>query len=84
MASLARLHNIETQTHLQPLQPWEYDLENVHSLLDEFIQRASKCPSSPSSSSSPTSVSGIDSSFNYANGGSEERAIWKVEKLKHG
>jgi hypothetical protein len=54
MASLARLHNIETQTHLQPLQPWEYDLETVHNLLDEFIQRASKCPPPPSSS--PTSV----------------------------
>ncbi|CAK7355501.1 unnamed protein product [Dovyalis caffra] len=44
------------------------DLENVHNLFDEFIQRASKCLSSPSSSS--TSVSGFDSSSNYANGGS--------------
>eukprot|EP00258_Populus_trichocarpa_P045400 XP_024461419.1 plant intracellular Ras-group-related LRR protein 4 [Populus trichocarpa] len=45
------------------------DLENVHNLFDEFIQRASKCLSSPSSSS-PPSVSGFDSSSNYTNGGS--------------
>ncbi|XP_011014476.1 PREDICTED: plant intracellular Ras-group-related LRR protein 4-like [Populus euphratica] len=46
------------------------DLENVHNLFDEYIQRASKCLSSPSSSSSPTSVSGFDFSSNYTNGGS--------------
>lgn len=52
-------------------QKWEavklLDLENVHDLFDEFIQRASKCLSSPSSL---TSVSGFGSSSNYANGGS--------------
>jgi len=48
------------------------DLENVHNLFDEFIQRASKCLSwpPPPTSSSPTSVSGFGSSSNYANGGS--------------
>jgi hypothetical protein len=48
------------------------DLENVHNLFDEFIQRASKClswPPPPPTSSSPTSVSGFGSSSNYANGG---------------
>ncbi|KAF9678633.1 hypothetical protein SADUNF_Sadunf07G0054800 [Salix dunnii] len=45
------------------------DLENVHNVFDEFIQRASKCLSSPSSSS-PTSVSGFDFSSSYTNGGS--------------
>ncbi|KAJ6996888.1 hypothetical protein D5086_010435 [Populus alba] len=56
-------------------QKWEavklLDLENVHNLFDEFIQRASKCLSwPPPTSSSPTSVSGFGSSSNYANGGS--------------
>ncbi|KAH8508051.1 hypothetical protein H0E87_010268 [Populus deltoides] len=48
------------------------DLENVHNLFDEFIQRASKCLSwpPPPTSSSPTSVPGFGSSSNYANGGS--------------
>ncbi|KAF9682079.1 hypothetical protein SADUNF_Sadunf05G0071100 [Salix dunnii] len=55
-------------------QKWEavklLDLENVHNLFDEFIQRASKCLSSPSPPSALTSVSGFGSSSNYANGGS--------------
>ncbi|KAJ6682377.1 PLANT INTRACELLULAR RAS-GROUP-RELATED LRR PROTEIN 4 [Salix koriyanagi] len=55
-------------------QKWEavklLDLENVHDLFDEFIQRASKCLSSPSSL---TSVSGFGSSSNYANGGAVDR-----------
>ncbi|KAJ6929649.1 hypothetical protein NC652_013515 [Populus alba x Populus x berolinensis] len=56
-------------------QKWEavklLDLENVHNLFDEFIQRASKCLSwPPPTSSSSTSVSGFGSSSNYANGGS--------------
>ncbi|EEF29900.1 plant intracellular Ras-group-related LRR protein 4 [Ricinus communis] len=52
------------------------DLENVHSLFDDFIQRASKClPLSSSSSSSSSSTttaaaaaSALSSSFTYANG----------------
>lgn len=46
------------------------DLENVHNVFDEFIQRPSKCLSSPSFSSSPTSDSGFDFSSSYTNGGS--------------
>ena len=56
-------------------QKWEavklLEFENVHNLFDEFIQRASKCLSSPPPPSSAlTSVSGFGSSSNYANGGS--------------